>query len=379
MKYFDYAASTPLDEEAAQVFVKASTEYYGNSNSLHDFGGQANELLNHCRQEMADLLAVQETGIYFTSGGTESNFLAIRALLTSAFKTGKHIITSIAEHSSVISVFQQLEEEGYETTYLPFNENGVINLEQFNKALKEETVLVAIQHGNSEIGTLQPILEISKICKRNNILLHSDCVHTFGKMDLKPIAKAVDSLAISGHKFYGPKGSGLAYINPQLNWLSFFPGTVHEKGFRPGTVNLPAVASMTVAAQKAYNELQMNHQHDLSVRSAFLRGLAPIMSHCIIYDALNEDQLPSTVGLRMKGIEGQYVMLECNRRGFAISTGSACQSDMHAPSKTMKAMDVKLKEAKEFIRISFGRSTTVNDATELAAALTTIIKQTLNQ
>lgn len=369
MIYFDYAASCPLDEEAAEVYIKASTEYYGNTKSLHDIGSKAGTLLEHCRQELARLLAVEEKGVYFTSGGSEGNFLSVRALLSSTEKKGKHIITSIAEHSSIQSVFQQLEDEGYETTYLPLDNEGFIHMDQLHASIREDTILICIQHGNSEIGTLQPILDISRICKKKDILFHSDCVHTFGKIDLKPIAQVVDSLSISSHKFYGPKGVGLIYIHPRHNWQPFFPGAVHEKGIRPGTINLPAIASMTVAASKAYNTLQQSHSHYRMLRKALIQHIALANQPILVYNADENKQIMSTIGMRIKGLEGQYVMLEANRLGFALATGSACSTDQLAPSKTMKAIGVPYKEAKEFFRISLGRSTTLKDIEELAAAL----------
>ncbi|WP_102274424.1 IscS subfamily cysteine desulfurase [Cytobacillus massiliigabonensis] len=378
MKYFDFAATCPLDHEAAEVYLKAATAYYGNTSSLHDTGSQANDLLENCRNEMAQLLGVQKEGIYFTSGGSESNFLAIQSLLSSSLKAGKHIITSMAEHSSISNTLIKLiEEQQYEATVIPLNSAGHIDLEQVKNAVRKDTVLISIQHGNSEIGTLQPIEDIGRLCAENQILIHSDCVHTFGKTDIKQVAQAVDSLSISGHKFYGPKGAGAVYIHPRLNWKGYYPGAAHEKGFRPGTVNVPAIAAMTVAAQKAYKYLNEHHSLYLCQREAFLQALEPIKKNCIVYGSDAIAQLPSTIGMRIKGIEGQLIMLECNRYGFAISTGSACQTGMQFSSKTMKALGITGKSAKEFIRISFGWETTVNDAQLLAQSIVKIVQDIL--
>ncbi|MBS4210276.1 IscS subfamily cysteine desulfurase [Bacillus sp. FJAT-50079] len=368
MKYFDYAASCPLDKEAAQVYIKAATEFYGNSSSLHDIGEEASSLLENCRRALAELLAVEKDGIYFTSGGSESNFLAIHALLSSPLKKGKHIITGMAEHSSVLNSLNH-----YEVTALPFNSAGQIEVSELKKAIREDTILITIQHGNPEIGSLQPIEEISKLCKENDILFHSDCVQTFGKVDAKNIATHVDSLSISGHKFYGPKGIGAAYINPRVRWNPFLPGTVHENGFRPGTVNVPAIAAMITAAQTAYKQMEEHQQQCWKLRTLFLEALSPVKSSCVIYGGDVSTQLPSTLGMRVKGLEGQFVMLECNRFGFAISTGSACQIGLQAPSKTMTALGLSGKPAKEFIRISFGKETTENDVQQLAETIIRII------
>lgn len=373
MKYFDYAASCPLDKEAAEVYVKSATQYYGNSSSLHDTGSDASTLLENCRSEWAGMLQVQKEGIYFTASGSESNFLAIQALLTAKLKKGKHIITSLAEHSSIHSTLEKLRQENdYEVTKLPLNSKGLIELDDLREAIREDTVLISIQHGNSEIGTLQPIEEISVFCKENEILFHSDCVHTFGKVNISWIAKLVDSLSISGHKFYGPKGTGAVYINPYLNWAPYFPNTSHERGFRPGTVNVPSIAAMTVAAQKANKKLDMNAQHYENLREAFITALEPIIGQYTIHGSESSTQLPSTIGMRIQGIEGQLLMLECNRRGFAISTGSACQVGMLTISKTMNAMGITGKDAKEFIRISFGWDTSESDTDALGKALVKI-------
>ena len=371
MKYFDYAATCPLDEEAVQVYVKASTEYYGNSSSLHDIGDQSKNLLENCRRELALLLGVLPEGIYFTSGGSEGNFLAIRALISASAKKGKHIITGMAEHSSLQSTMDQLIQDGYRVTALPLNSTGHFDLGDVKNAIQEDTVLISIQHANPEIGTIQPIQEIGSICKENDILFHSDCVQSFGKVDFTQIAKCVDSLTISGHKFYGPKGIGALYIHPRLSWSPFYPGATHEKGLRPGTVNVPAIAAMTVAAQKAYNQLDDHNEHFKMLRESFLHSIEPLTSHCIVYHS----ELPSTIGLRVKGIEGQFMMLGCNRYGFAISTGSACQVGLQSPSKTMIALGLVEKEAKEFIRISFGRDTTKEDTVQLGLTILKIFRE----
>lgn len=374
MSYFDYAATCPLDEDAAKMYVKAATEFFGNSQSLHDTGEQARQLLENCRIEMARLLGVEKEGVYFTSGGSEGNFLAIEALLSDKKKKGKHIIACLAEHGSVHSSMERLKRDGYEITYLPFNQNGLINVEEFKTSIKEDTVLAVVQHGNSEIGTIQPIQDISLICKMHQILLHSDCVQTFGKIDLKPISSFVDSLSLSGHKIYGPKGTGAVYVRPQIQWEPVFPNTTHERGMRPGTVNVPGIAAMTVAAQKIHQSLSRNMDHYHNLRQLFISNLKPIHDTFQIHGWLDEHQLPSIIGMNLKGVEGQWVMLECNRQGFSISTGSACHSGMQSPSKTMTALGYSGKEAKEFFRISLGIMTSKEDIIRLSNALINIVK-----
>lgn len=371
MKYFDYAASCPLDQEAAEVYVKAGSSYYGNSSSLHDFGDQANELLEYSRNQFAHFLGVSKDGIYFTSGGSEGNYLAIQTLLSGKVKKGRHIITGKAEHSSVLNTMEKLRQAGWDITMLPFDSDGRIDVATFRDAIREDTALASIQHANPEIGTLQPIEEIGNICRENDVLFHSDCVQSFGKIDLAQIARTVDSLTISGHKFYGPKGVGAVYLNPAHRWEPHVPGTTHEGGFRAGTVDVPGIAAMAVAAEKAVKNLEIYGEHYRLLRKEFLQSLTPVMSRCTVYEA----DLPSTIGMRMEGLEGQLVMNEANLRGFAISTGSACQVSLQAPSKTMVALGVQGKTAKEFIRITLGRETEMEDVRQLGEVLVKIVRE----
>ncbi|WP_312470953.1 IscS subfamily cysteine desulfurase [Neobacillus sp.] len=373
MKYFDFAATTPLDSEAAEVYVKVATGYFGNSSSLHDIGGQAHVLLENCREELANFLGIDKNGLFFTSGGSESNFLAIEALLSSPKKQGNHIITGMAEHSSIHGVLHRLTD--YHITYLPLNSSGLIDEDKLLNSITPETVLITIQHVNSEIGTIQPIENIAQICKAQNIHFHSDFVQSIGKIDLTRIASLVSSFSFSGHKIYGPKGVGGVYIDPTITWCPFIPGGSHEKGFRPGTMNVPAIAAMTVAAQKIRRGLAEANQKYRLLRKAFIEALNPIKDWVTIYQSEDEAQLPSIIGLRILGIEGQWMMLECNRLGYAISTGSACQIGMQTPAKVTQALGLNNEEAKGFIRISFGNSTTIVDVVRLGENIVEITKQ----
>ena len=372
MIYFDFAATTPLDRDAAEVYLKVATEYFGNTQSLHDIGGQAQALLENCRSALATVLGINKKGLYFTSGGSEGNFLAIEALLSAPLKSGKHIIAGMAEHSSIHGVLKRLKKDGYEVTLIPFHSNGLIDVDVVLSSIRPETILIALQHVNSEIGTIQPIEEIAKIAKAKKIHLHSDFVQSFGKINLKDVAPLVSSFSFSGHKIYGPKGIGGVYMNPSLAFEPFFPGGSHESGFRPGTLNVPAVAAMTAAAQKMIPRLVEDQTKFQSLRKAFIETLAPIKDRVIIYQAHEDRQLSSIIGMRISGIEGQWMMLECNRLGFAISTGSACQIGMQTPAKVTEALGLEKSEAKEFIRVSFGSSSTMEEVVKLGETMVSI-------
>jgi len=372
MIYLDYAATTPMSEEALQTYMKAASQYFGNEQSLHDIGGTASSLLQVCRKTFADMIGGKEQGVFFTSGGSESNYLAIQSLLKA--RSEKHIITTPMEHASIRSYFQSLQSEGYTITEIPVDEGGLIHLDDLETAITENTVLASIQHGNSEIGTVQNIAEIGALLKKYNVLFHSDCVQTFGKLPINVFEMGIDSLSVSAHKIYGPKGVGACYINPQVRWTQIFPGTSHEKGFRPGTVNVPGIASFLTASENILKNQQEENLRFKELRSYFLERLQTLPLE-IQVEGHSTSCLPHIIGVTIKEIEGQYTMLECNRHGIAISTGSACQVGKQEPSKTMLAIGKTYEEAKQYVRFSFGQQTTKDQIDTTIHALHTIGNQ----
>ncbi|MDM5156624.1 IscS subfamily cysteine desulfurase [Bacillus sp. DX1.1] len=372
MIYLDYAATTPMSKESIETYTKAAQQYFGNEQSLHDIGGTASSLLQVCRESFAQMIGGKEQGVFFTSGGSESNYLAIQSLLNA--KSGKHIITTSMEHASIRNYFQLLKNQGYIITEIPVDSKGLLNLQALEEAITEDTVLASIQHGNSEIGTVQPIAEIGALLKKHHILFHTDCVQTFGKLPIDIEAMQIDSISVSAHKIYGPKGVGACYINPQIRWGQVFPGTSHEKGFRPGTVNVPGIASFLTAAQHILDDCEEEQARFEQLRSYFIEQLQTISPE-IQVEGHSASCLPHIIGVTIKGIEGQYTMLECNRHGIAISTGSACQVGKQEPSKTMLAIGKTYEEAKQYVRFSFGRHTTMNQIDTTIHALHTIGNQ----
>lgn len=374
MIYLDYAATTPMSEEALETYVTASKNYYGNERSLHDIGSKASLLLEACRKQLANFINASPASIYFTSGGTESNILAIQTLLKSTKKDGKHILTTSLEHSSIGNYLQVLEEKGYEVTYLPVTNKGIISLETIENAIRKDTVLGIFQHVNSEIGAVQPINEIANLFKSHNILLHCDCVQSFGKIEIDVSKSELSSISISSHKLYGPKGVGALYLNPRLSCQPLYPGTSHESGIRPGTVNVPAIASFVTAAGHIISKRNEEQDRYHSLKKILKTQLHDVQ-HLLSFESSDEDCIPNIIGMRIIGLEGQFVMLECNRHQFAISTGSACAIGMQKPSETMLAIGRNEHEAKQFFRISIGKHTTENDLIQLSNVLKLIIKQ----
>jgi cysteine desulfurase len=372
MIYLDYAATTPMSDEALQTYQKAAKNYFGNEQSLHDIGSAASSLLRTCKKAFAGMINGKEEGVYFTSGGSESNILALHSLVTAHEAKGKHIITTPFEHASIRNYFSELEARGFTITYLPVDRYGLIDIEQLENAITEQTILASIQHGNSEIGTLQNLEEIGTVLKKYGVLFHSDCVQTFGKVTIDVKKMNIDSLSVSSHKVYGPKGVGACYINPGVKWKPVISGTTHEGGFRPGTVNVPGIASFLAAAQHMIQEMDTEALRMKQLREVLSQGLQRL-NHPVELAGHPTQCLPHITGIIIKSIEGQYTMLECNRHGIAISTGSACQIGKQAPSKTMLAIGKTEEEAKQYVRLSFGKYTNEQDIHKVLDVLQTMI------
>ncbi|MFC0524248.1 IscS subfamily cysteine desulfurase [Pontibacillus salicampi] len=378
MRYFDYAATCPMDDSAIEAYSKAAQSYYGNTESLHDFGTQAETLLTECRGTIAQLLGGEAEGICFTSGGTESNFLGIHALLQDTKAERNHIIVSQAEHASIQNIAAQQKREGNEVTYIPYTKEGTIDLELLEAALQRGNAVVAIQHVNPELGTIQPVQAVSALCKDYRALLHVDGVQAFGKVDVADTVKEVHSYAISSHKVYGPKGVGALYICPRISVRPLLPNGTHENGMRPGTVNTPGIVAFTVAAQGVMEKLGERVSIYTRLHSRFKQQLHPV-EDCIDWIIPSSIKtIPSVIGLCVKQVEGQWMMLEGNRRGFAFSTGSACHVNSQTPTATLTAMGIGAEEARTFIRISFGKDHTEEDIDALCSCLVETIEERYN-
>ncbi|ARI78967.1 IscS subfamily cysteine desulfurase [Halobacillus mangrovi] len=366
--YFDYAATCPIQEEALEAYIRGSREFYGNTSSLHDAGTKASALLEHCRKTFSTLINAEAEGIYFTSGGTESNIIGLQALLDA--HPGNHIIASDAEHSSIQNLLTKFEQEGYEVSRVPLTSAGFVDVNQLEELMSKDTAIVTIQHVNADIGTIQPIQRIHSLCKKWGSLFHSDCVQSFGKIDLTAITPYLDSLSISSHKVYGPKGVGAVYIRPSLSFMPLLPNTTHESGVRAGTLNTPGVAGFTVAAEHCVHTLEEHQTIIQKHKEYFLELMGEVSSELTIFGELNEVPI---LGLGIDGTDGQWTMLEANRKGYAFSTGSACQARSDGPPKTLLSMGVSEQEAKTFIRLSFSHLHSKEDIEGLAMCLKKVI------
>ncbi|SOC36523.1 cysteine desulfurase family protein [Ureibacillus acetophenoni] len=367
MIYLDYAASAPMSNAAINAYSDAAKLAFGNTSSLHDAGGKAALLLENARTIIADKLGVNKYGVIFTGSGTEGNLLAILSLARGG--KGKHIITSDAEHTSVHAAMNTLEREGYEITKLPFTDNGIIDVELLEKSIRNDTVLISIQHVNSEIGTIQPVEKIAQIANAYDIPYHVDCVQSFCKLDLKSFSSNVDAITISAHKIGGPKGCGAVYLNPKRRVLPVFPGVTHERGLRGGTVDTPAIVAMVTAIEEYEYRLEDFWKYRIKLKELLKH------SPCSFIEGKGEEQLPSIIGICLEGVEGQYVMLRLNEDEICISTGSACDINSASGTKAILAMEYNLSKARQFFRVSFGVGTTEAEVEKLGTTLLKMIEE----
>ncbi|WP_112181474.1 MULTISPECIES: IscS subfamily cysteine desulfurase [Paraliobacillus] len=362
----DNAATTPISMHALEVYQQVAVQCYGNSNSLHDIGSSAADVLQFSQSKMATILQAPSSGIYFTRGGTDANQLAIKLLLRSTEKQGKHIITTAFEHTSIINYLKDLQKyDDYQITYLPTNQNGEVELKTLKTLIRKDTVLVIVQHVNAEIGSIQPIEEIGAWLKTQHILFHSDGVQAFGKITVHIKDLEVDSYAVSSHKVHGPKGVGALYVNPSLS--------DHRSVLHTGTMDIPAIAAFVTAANETVSTIQQEVHRIKNLRDDFVSELNkrgfPLQSFT------SPRQLPHIVGILFDTIPGDYAMLAFNQAGIAISTGSACSVGSQEPSRMMRAIGIPTQESKHFVRFSFGSTTKQNDLEKAINVCENIVKQ----
>ncbi|MGG1616747.1 IscS subfamily cysteine desulfurase [Paenibacillus sp. NRS-1782] len=372
MIYLDYAASTPMCDEALNMYNTLNKEMFGNASSLHDAGGHAAYALDYSRQRIADMIGGQKEGVYFTTGGTESNMLAVQSILNGLPQHKKHWIISALEHHSMYNLAALLERQGYELTIVQPDKAGRITRDILLPYLREDTGLVSVQHANSETGLIQDLAALSPLLRDRGIFLHSDAVQTFGNIPIDVAALGVDAISISSHKVYGPKGVGAVYLRPGTPWRPVYPDTLHENGFRPGTVNVPGIAAFVAAAEMMTQQMELHQERYAALRQYFFNKIQQRSIPLRLAAQENNmiERLSHILGCFFHGYEGQYVMLECNRSGVCISTGSACSAGHHEPSPALQALGASGREALQFIRISFGKTTTAGDLDVLVDILT---------
>ena len=365
--YLDYAATTPVDKRVAEKMIPYLTELFGNpASSSHSFGWVAEEAVETARKNIADLINADSKEIVFTSGATESNNLAIKGAAHFYQSKGKHLITVKTEHKAVLDTMRELERQGFEVTYLGVQENGLIDLEELKAAIRPDTILISVMWVNNEIGVIQNIPEIGKICREHKIIFHVDAAQACGKTPIDVEAANVDLLSMSAHKIYGPKGIGALYVRrkPRVRLEAQMHGGGHERGFRSGTLPTHQIVGMGEAFRLAKLELEQDTAHALKLRQIFLDGIKDIEEVYINGDLQN--RVATNLNVSFNFVEGESLIMAVKE--IAVSSGSACTSASLEPSYVLRALGRNDELAHSSLRITFGRMTT-EDEVKFAAEL----------
>ena len=355
--YADNAATTKLSDTALQAMLPYLQDTYGNASSLYRIGQTAHHGVQAARETVAKVLNAETNEIYFTSGGSEADNWAIKGIAELMAKKGKkHIITTSFEHHAVLHTVKKLEQYGFEITYLPVYENGIVKVEDVKNAIREDTALVTVMYANNEIGTIQPIAEIGAVCHEKGVLFHTDAVQAAGHLPIDVKAQNIDLLSMSAHKFHGPKGIGALYCRQGIRLPNLIEGGAQERGKRAGTENIPAIRGMAAALEEACANIDANAAHLIPLRDKLIAGLAEIP-----HSALNgsaEKRLPSNVNFCFEGIEGESLLLLLDDKGICASSGSACTSGSLDPSHVLLAIGRVHDVAHGSLRLSLGEDVT---------------------
>ena len=370
--YLDNNATTKVDEEVVKAMIPYFSEYYGNPFSLHLFGNETGLAVTQARQTIADILKAKPNEIIFTASGSEADNLAIRGIAKAYKHRGKHIITSTIEHPAVKNTFMDLMEDGFEITMVPVDENGVMIMDEFKKALREDTILVSVMHANNEVGSFQPIEEIAKITKERKIIFHVDAVQTMGKVEIYPEKMGIDLLSFSGHKFHAPKGIGVLYKRDGVRLARIITGGNQEGKRRPGTSNVPYIVGLAKALQMAVADMKEVWDKEEKLRDYFEDEITKRIPEIKI-NGKGARRLPGTSSITFKYLEGESMLLNLSLKGIAVSSGSACSSDSLQPSHVLLAMGVPAEFAHGTLRFSLSKYTTKEEIDYTIESLVEII------
>lgn len=358
--YLDNAATTKTSQEVVDAMIPYFTENYGNPSSIYELGARSKEAITDAREQIAEVIGARTEEIYFTAGGTEADNWAIKAAYEAYKGKGNHIITTSIEHHAVLHTCQYLEKQGAEVTYLKVDENGLINLEELEKAIRPDTILISIMFANNEIGTIEPIREIGMIAKEHGILFHTDAVQAFGQVPIQVDEMNIDMLSASGHKINGPKGIGFLYIRKGVKIRSFVHGGAQERKRRAGTENVPAIVGLAAAAKRAARTMEARSKQETELRDYMIgRVLEEIP-----FVKLNGDpvkRLPNNMNFSFRFIEGESLLIMLDMKGIAGSSGSACTSGSLDPSHVLLAIGLPHEIAHGSLRLTLGEDITKAD------------------
>jgi len=358
--YMDHAATTPVDSLVVEAMLPYFSKYFGNASSLHLFGREAHEAMEAARQKLASLIGADRGEIIFTSGGTESDNLALKGVAHKNKEMGNHIITSSIEHPAVLETCQYLETQGFKVTYLPVDRNGVIQLSDLEKAITKKTILISIMHANNEIGTIEPVEEIGKIAHEHGVYFHTDAVQTVGKIPLDVKSMNIDMLSMSAHKIYGPKGVGVLYMRRGVRCDPIIHGGGHEGGMRSSTENVAGIVGLGKAAELAKERMAADIPYLTSLRDKLIKGVLESIPDSHL-NGHPSKRLANNAHFRFAAIEGESLVMSLDAKGIAGSTGSACSSKKLLPSHVLLAIGLNEVEAHGSLRLTLGRENTDED------------------
>ena len=354
--YFDHNATTPPDPAVVEAVARALVEDFGNASSVHHFGQRAKALLDEARTSIGQLIGAEPAEIVFTSGGTESDNLALRGAAEALENTGKrHIITSSIEHEAVLNTVKALVKRGWTSTLLPVDATGIVAPASLAAVIGAGTAIVSVMHANNEIGTIQPIADLAAIAHEHGALMHTDAVQSVAKIPVDARALGVDLLTLSAHKFNGPKGAGALWIRRGTRLVATMTGGKHERSRRGGTENVPGIAGMGVAARLAKAKLGADAGRVAALRDRLEAGILEAV-HGTIVNGARTPRVPNTTNISFDGVEAESLLIALDLEGFAVSTGSACSSGTLEPSHVLRAMNLPSHRTQNSIRFSLGRA-----------------------
>ncbi|NPV52829.1 MAG: cysteine desulfurase NifS [Firmicutes bacterium] len=372
--YLDHAATTPMRPEVLEAMMPYLKDSFGNPSSIHSFGREARKALDDSRDKIAAIIGAKPDEIIFTSGGTEADNTAIKGVAFAKRDKGNHIITSSIEHHAVLDSCKALERQGFEVTYLPVDQYGLVSPEDVRAAITDRTILISIMHANNEVGTIEPIAEIGRIAREKGIYFHTDAVQTVGHILVNVEDLGVDMLSLSAHKFYGPKGVGVLYVRKGVRVLPFMHGGGQERGRRAGTENAPGIVGMACALELAVKEMEENARRVTALRDALIRGVRERIDHVRVNGHPTE-RLPGNASFCFEFVEGESILLNLDMKGIAGSSGSACTSGSLEPSHVLLAMGLPHEVAHGSLRLTLGRDNTMEEVQYVLDVLPEIISR----
>ncbi|MGI6333575.1 MAG: cysteine desulfurase NifS [Saccharofermentanales bacterium] len=372
--YLDHAATTPVRPEVLSAMMPAFTTIFGNPSSLYQSGLQAHQLVENARAKIAGCIGADSTEIYFTSCGTESDNWAIKGAAQACQSKGRHMITSAIEHHAVLHAFDALTKQGFEITKLPVDADGLLDPEEVRSAIRDDTVLVSVMMANNEIGVIEPIEEIAAICRSNQVLLHTDAVQAGGALPIDAHRMGVDMMSFSGHKLYAPKGVGALYIRKGVRIANFFDGGAQERNRRGGTENVPAIVGFARAFELAVQEMEESSRQLTGLRDALINNILTRIPHTRL-NGHPTRRLPNNVNVSIEFIEGESILLMLDQLGYECSSGSACTSGSLDPSHVLLALGLPHEIAHSSLRVTFGRSNTMDDVKRLVDDLEVVVRR----